>query len=431
MPNPWIPNLYEAVNWIALDPNTQDGFLLNPPSHPKQEIGHYVASNWILTPQIFDNLSDARRSGKDFIVRSEHEVEYHGAAGLFESLVNSKRAREYSDYLAEWFRNNPIDRESVDFLDSSKMHDLRKVLLQQINDIPQEEFESTMQKLETYTINKYAWLLWIDPISFGSQLWYSYREMIDWYNRSMVEDNAVPGRYHIFTTKNTPSGEYLNYSIIEPSGEVTNLWPHTLVDELKPQTENDVAFYEQVRSLPIFDQNHCPIIEYQTSENENYFLQTHRTRDKNPSTFQLEPKNNPTILNALFCRWATPPEWVILNAEVYCENHFIKPILVVPKKEDAAFDLHDNHIFTEIMTRRRKVQFYNNLHGVGNFATNALIGHIPKSMIFNPALCIVLDEKEVKHSQQLYDRYKQNNFELSLPIHVVSDGTNATVEFYI
>jgi hypothetical protein len=104
---------------------------------------------------------------------------------------------------------------------------------------------------------------------------------------------------------------------------------------------------------------------------------------------------------------------------------------VVPKKEDAAFDLHDNHIFTEIMTRRRKVQFYNNLHGVGNFATNALIGHIPKSMIFNPALCIVLDEKEVKHSQQLYDRYKQNNFELSLPIHVVSDGTNATVEFYI
>ncbi|MFA7284967.1 MAG: hypothetical protein WC004_04050, partial [Candidatus Absconditabacterales bacterium] len=62
--------------------SNNDYYLQRFPDKPKSEIAQYVASQGIPTPQIFNSLEHARTSGVDFIIRSEHPIEYYGAAGL-------------------------------------------------------------------------------------------------------------------------------------------------------------------------------------------------------------------------------------------------------------------------------------------------------------------------------------------------------------
>ena len=53
---------------------------------PKKTIADYVEQNGILVPRRFTSLREARASGVFTIARSEHEQDYAGVSGIFESL---------------------------------------------------------------------------------------------------------------------------------------------------------------------------------------------------------------------------------------------------------------------------------------------------------------------------------------------------------
>ena len=59
---------------------------------PKRTIADYVEQHGILVPRRFDSLSEARRSKKAILLRSEHEQEYDGCSGILESIKLSDRS---------------------------------------------------------------------------------------------------------------------------------------------------------------------------------------------------------------------------------------------------------------------------------------------------------------------------------------------------
>ena len=66
-----------------------DYYLQNPEAlegQPKKTIADYVEQNGILVPRRFDSLSEARKSHKRILLRSEHLQEYDGISGLLDSF---------------------------------------------------------------------------------------------------------------------------------------------------------------------------------------------------------------------------------------------------------------------------------------------------------------------------------------------------------
>ena len=159
---------------------------------------------------------------------------------------------------------------------------------------------------------KYCDYLGLDLDRFNSEVSFSFWEFIEGYNRIVVADSAVTGRYHVMTKG--PSA--LSYAIVE-DGAVVKEFAYDLPAELTKGLPALIKTYEQVRNLGNFDPNHCPIMEIKTVCDENYFLQYHRTRDFEPTQFKLERELESGEIEAQFVRGATPPEGVTHKVIIY------------------------------------------------------------------------------------------------------------------
>ena len=247
---------------------------------PKRTIADYVEQHGVLVPRRFGSLEEARSAEVPVIARSEHTREYQGVSGLLSSLS---------------FLRIP----------------------EQLTEL---QIKGEMFKKWETDINSYCEAFNITPESFMNDVSFSFWEQLRGYNRTIIADSAVQGRYHVTTFSETSLVR--TYSIIEPQGKVQH-FGSSLPSDADNLIEL-VKLYEQVRNLKRFDPLHCPILEVQTVEGTNYFLQYHRTRDFSPALFSLDrtPETDETI--AVFTRGATPPEGVInkivgggLSAESY------------------------------------------------------------------------------------------------------------------
>ncbi len=394
---------------------------------PKNTIADLVEARGISVPQRYASLDDALASGRPIIARSEHPVEYAGPSGLFESFILTE---ENINHARQWFSERGTE-PSVDNITKLKKDDQSsyayiQAILAQVGERTTPTILAQMTDIQKhlYFPKSFADLTGTDMNQLLSGLSFSFWENLGGLNRVIVADSAIKGRYHLFSTGKVDGRFFHNYSIHD-NGKV-------LIDKIVPLTQemlDDVpkviAFYEEVRQMDSFDQNHCPIVEFQTVEGKHYFLQYHRTREFRDAGFFLEREPLDGEVKADFVRGATPSEGLTVNTAFYYRDFVLAD-------EEASFDIHYNLGFTELMARRRMVQFFSG--DVEKLALHSACKlHLQKSKVFKPELFVAVDDiKQLFDGDEILSRiYKQTQetgISARIPLHVISDGRTAYVK---
>jgi len=374
-----------------------DYYIQNPDrleGQPKRTIADYVEQNGILVPRRFDSLVEARRSHRGILLRSEHPQEYGGVSGLLDSF------RLSSSHFAV--------RGSTD-----------------VEEVKQRYFEKEDNTIRTPKYKQYCKFLGLDEDEFKQQVSFSIWEALSGTNRTVIADSAIPNRYHIMTFRDK-KGDYLfNYAIVE-DGELAQEFVMPLPEEIKDGLGDLVRVYEEVRNLDRFDPNHCPIMEFQTHNGRNYFLQYHRARDFSPSTFTLERDLQDGEIEVPFVRGATSKDGMDCKVTVYYAGQSTWDFN--PDVEDGSYDLHYNFIFSELRVRDRKVQMIASKYFKFDLM-KIVVNHLPRSKLFKPQVSIIHNIKDVMNEENVSDFYERTKERRNayVDLHIVSDGRRAFV----
>lgn len=413
----------------------KDQFLLNPPLQPKAEVADYVESQGVSVPRRFANLQEALDSGKPFIIRSEHPQDYAGASGIGRSLVVTDEEMEKAFKRVERIGRD-IDWDG--FENSNRVHDydIKDQIIVSLNETPQSIIEQRLTRLSRRQFNTYCQLMDVDLEEFEAQRTYSYWEHVTGFKQVIVADNAVSGRYHIFSYSNSPHEDMrFNYTVAEDghpviSGPMEDWWLSPDL-KLRNQIKNlsaSIEFYEQVRNLPAFDEKHAPLIETVLDGENQYFLQYLRLKDYSEAGFTLDREPMPNEIEVDFVRGATSEEGII------CETRFWYGFLIGEKAmledEDASFDFHWHLTFSELMAARRKAQFIP-ADNVNDMLLRTIDEHLQKSKLFKPGLSVLItDENYVQLLPELSRDERMSAEEavnFRTKIKIISDGRRAFV----
>lgn len=422
---PISPQVEEVREEIRERLEQKDRFLENPPRQPKKELADMLEARGILVPRRFENLADALkaiRQGREIVVRSEHPQEYASAAGLLGSYVlGADRIAKGKAFCDEKGTEIDWDNFYEHFGRADVEDDAENRIFGSLETTDQTAFEDNLKKLSLPYIRRYCELLGLDVDKFIEGMSYSYWEKISGLNRSIVADSAVPGRYHIFTTEGY---QYHNYAIVD-NGQIVLDKPMTMTDELKAGLEEVIAFYEKIRNAEGFNPAHCPLVEFQTHEDQNYFLQYHRTRDMEPCSWQLDRELEEGEFEATFVRGATSPEGTVLNVAMYYPHERA----TAETNEDGSFDFHYDHIFSEVMSRRRVANFNNK--SLYKLSVSCIDAHLPKSKLFNPQISISISDDNLPPDlpEKMFQQTKESGKPATIKVRVVSDGRKAYVKF--
>ena len=373
-----------------------DYYLSNPGSlkgQPKRTIGDYVASQGILVPRRFDSLTEARKSGLSILARSEHEQEYNGVSGLLVSV-----SLEGDNLTDEGVKKLVFQDETRQFLLGNYSF---------FTGVPKEELEK--------------------EISFS--LW----EKLGGINRMIIADSAIPGRYHI--TGHAGNDE----EILEASYMIYDQGEKRIVHKVDSRAKDDVEgldelvrFYEEVRTLPNFDSNHCPILEVQSVDGKNYFLQYHRTRNQDHANFTIDPEEYPDHFQAEMVRGATKPDGEICLVTLRHKGEMSDSYKWESVQEDGALDNHFNIVYSELKVRDRKLQIIDT-QALDWLLGNIAIGHKPRSKLFKPKVSVVVPRDypsilRPEEDEQWARNSSKSPQHLQARFHVVSDGKRAYIK---
>lgn len=316
---------------------------------PKRAIADYVEQNGILVPRRFGSLQEARASGLPIIARSEHPQDYAGASGILESplLFNEPYGNIQSEEelkqkaMAEPERGKSMHKQLCGFAGYNEQR-------------------------------------------FRQEVSFSFWEHMNGFNRAVIADSAIEGLYHIFTSGTIGTETFASYVLMEKD-KILKEFSMPQNDESQQGLSTLVEAYEKIRHLGKFDANHCPIMEFQTVDNKDYFLQYHRTRNFEPASFVLEREPVEDEIELPFVRGATPPEGVRYKVVVY--NGGALDWNFNPEDADGSWDLHYCHAFSESMVRNRKILLVELGARRPLFALiqNAM-GHDDKSKLFKPQM---------------------------------------------
>ncbi len=357
---------------------------------PKRTIGDYVAQNGILVPRRFETIQEAKDFGVKVFLRSEHPQEYDGASGLL----------------------NSFDLPSPDFgiTKSSSIQEVKKQYF------ANEEKDPTRSKYI-----RYCNLLGLDQDQFKEETSFSVWEYIDGVNWTIVADSSVPDRYHAMRYHETSGGRVLRYSIID-NLEISKSYGKNLPRDADESIEDLIALYEEIRHLDHFDSDHCPIMEFQTQEGKNYFLQYHRTRDFVQSTFTLDREMEEGEVLIPFVRGATPESGETYRVIVHTKDFSTGDLSL--DNLDGAYDIHTNTVFSEIQTRKRTVQMIATKYFDFDF-DKVVTSHISRSKLFKPQISIVHHKNDLIPEgkwNQLMNIGLQEKKTAYITVKIVSDG---------
>lgn len=395
-----------------------DYYLVNRPRQPKAEIADYMERNGFAVPIRYASLKKALASKKPFVVRSEHPQDYDGASGILDSLFVTYQAiaRCTNIYLGD-----PLNWEDYFKRGGSydKPHMTGRILVK-IRQMAQEEAEENLTRLSSKERRRYCHYAGLPEEEFTSQVSYSYWEMLPGLNRTVVADNAIENRHHIFTVKHTaPSGfpldSHNNHFIVE-EGKVVQGKPLDLPED---STENIILLvesYEAIRRLSRFPQNNCPIMELQSTRGKHYVLQYQKGRDFIKSQFELSRPPLPDEIEAFFVRGATMPEDLPIEVKIdYGAKLPDSPC-------EAVLDYVSDKMYLETVVGKRKLQL---IHTPGRdtfFHEDK--GHMPRSRLLKPLISAVFEYPLLQRFRQDL-KYTRDNPVPSMKVRFISDGRRA------
>ena len=361
---------------------------------PKRNIADYVEQNGILVPRRFDSLPEAIASHKEVLLRSEHPQDYDGVSGLLHSFDLNKT------WICDGFSFNARGKKTIE-------------------EVKRAYFECLEQSGSEPYYKAYCRYQNIPEETFIEEASFSAWEKIPGFNRAVVADSAIEGRYHIMTVHKEE--HFHNYAVIE-NGKIVMQHVDPLSDKLREGIKGLLETYEAVRNLGKFDPRHCPIMEFQTYHGKNYFLQYHRTRDFTPTTFSLHREREEGEVEVPFVRGATNPNGMNCKVTLYYENLISGDL--DPNGEDGSYDLGNWHVmWQELQVRRRKVQMMN-INDIDYKLEGVIINHDRKSKLFKPEVSIIHDIRELLQDYRSYKKGKNS----SVNLHITSDGRRALVK---
>ncbi len=368
-------------------------------NQPKKTIGDYVESEGFPVAKRFNSLDEARKSHKEILLRSEHIQEYDGISGLLNSFKLSSNwigkyrgLKSIKDVKEEYFRYNKESNEGTPLFLQYCMH-LNKSL---------EEFK-----------NETSFSIW---------------ENVKGYNRTIVADSSIKNLFHVMTFLDK-KGKYLfNYTLFE-KGKKPRQFVKKLPSDLEKGLEKIIGSYENIRSLDKFDSNHCPIMEFQTSGDKDFFLQYHRTRDFCESPFILEKNKEKDEINVLFVRGHTKPEGEELKVTVHYKGQG-NSFLLNAGEENGSFDLHYNHVFSGLQFKKRDLQIMDG-EDLDWEMMKLVVRHSQRSKLFKPKISIIQQIepllKKGETTTKLYKKaQKENNSYIN--VYFISDGRKAFIK---
>jgi len=350
-----------------------DYYLQNPDrleGQPKRTIADYVEQNGILVPRRFDSLAEARKSHRGIFLRSEHPQEYEGISGLLDSFNLSS-----SSFPVRGSQN--------------------------VEEVKQRYFEKEEKENGTNLYKQYCKSLGLDEDKFRSQTNFSIWETLKGFNRTVIADSSISGRHHVMTCYHGKGNWLFNYAIVQ-DGEIEQEFVKPLTEDLRNGLRGLVETYEQVRNLGRFDSNHCPIMEFQTQDGKNYFLQYHRARDFSPSNFTLERTLQEGEIEVPFVRGATAKDGMDCKVTVYYSGNWYYDA----QGEDGSFDLHHNWIFPELQFKKRKLQIISKENLTNEFLS-LVVGHSQRSKMFKPEISAIFPiESVMRDNEVLWGGYE-------------------------
>lgn len=369
-------------------------------AQPKRTIGDYIESQGLLVPRRFDTLKEAQASGLPILCRSEHVQDYDGVSGLLPS---------------------PTLRED---LDTNHDDELKKMIIEKEQDLfNREGIESGLQV--------YCGLLGLPLEKIKQEISFSYWEKIPGASLSVVADSAITGLYHVFTSFEKKKK---NYSQVEGSRVITKIY-HPLNAALPPGIEMDllslIQSYEKIRQLPHFEPTHCPIMEFIRSDDKNYFVQYHRTRDFAPADFVLKRHPEKEEVEAFAVRGCTSQEGVSAAVTLIYPYGKKKSAWALPPLEEGSFDFHINSMFSELLVRRRRMQSIATKN-IGNFWIRmAATDHYSLSRAFKPEISVFFDYTAIlgkEENEEFWRRSNETGERQTINLHLTSDGRKAYVK---
>ena len=202
-------------------PEAQDAYLANPPRQPKKDIADRLEQMGILVPRRFETFEQsltAARQGCRIIIRSEHPQDYAGVSDIMDSRTVDQAILEEIDIL-----NRGLNLKIYESLSPI----LGKRLSEGWNE---SQFAFELAKLDSQNIRIYCEFMKMEPDDFYKGVSYSYWERLGGYNRAIVADTSIRGRYHLFTDHS--EGYSSNYSVID-QGKIDFSEGGNLAEELR------------------------------------------------------------------------------------------------------------------------------------------------------------------------------------------------------
>ena len=209
---------------------------------------------------------------------------------------------------------------------------------------------------------------------------------------------------------------------------------------LAENVEQLIELYERIRSLPNFDENHCPIMEVQTSsDGEDYFLQYHRTHcDFSPPNFVLDRPLEEGEIKANWVRGATSSEGITVETVLIYGAEYTGKWSFTDMKAtcDLASSFHDARLLGEVVSKYADVVMHSrDLEGIAAYSTrNSAVDsnpHWERSGLFKPPLSIAIyGEHFLREGEResMKEKAKATGENQGLTLKFTSDGRNAYVK---
>lgn len=410
---------------------SRDYFLLHPPRQPKKEIADWVESKGILVPRRFSSLDHALNSKKPFIIRSEHPQDYNGASGILDSYLIDPA--KIAQWVGEFGEDDVITSDDwSNYHYKGGWHErsrIKKRVMAQVGKVSQDDFELYLMDLSFDKAKLFGDYSGVDLVSDTS---YSYWEALPGLNRTVIADNAVEGRYHIFTSVSGVDdgriyeiGELSGHEIIEGRKLIAGGRGKKLPEENTEDLLELVDFYESVRQQDErFDKGHSYLKEAKSTGGKNYFLQTMRTNDFSPAIFSLDREPERDEIASMLVRGITPPEGLDLTLAIQ-----YPPLLrnkVIANADEAQLSFWGNTCSTEASIRQRQLQIVRGTSLKDIFVSGN--SHFNRSLLFKPRLTVVLNNDDVSTLKDAAGKPTEENRVTKIKIKVVSDGRKAFVK---
>lgn len=354
---------------------------------PKRVIAEYIEENGFLVPKRYPDLETALDSRRNFIVRSEHPQDYYGASGLgFSLLVESEAiSRCITIFLGASDKENGWEGSGL----SRREYKAGRIISRLVRG--QEGVEKSLTDFSFEDRKRFCRLTGQSLEDFSAKISYSYWELMPGVNRTIAADNAIEGRYHIFSTAHKapwgyPINQFFNYLILEDckiiAGEAKG--PSDTVENLGALVDT----YESIRNLPRFPQGHCPTMEFQDYKSKFYFLQYLRGLDFKAATFRLERDPDSDELVAIHVRGASPVSGLLVNAAIRHDK------TVPAQVDEAEINYFLDPMMIEAFARQRTLQLVWETPGKSLFSEDK--GHMPRSLLLKPQISAVFPYKDLE-----------------------------------